>query len=165
MKNTVVLYGTDSGSTGKVAKLIAGKLGGCDVFDVSRFSASNIEKYENLIIGCPTLGVGELQDDWDVFLPEMKSQNLSGKTIAIFGLGDSDCYNDSFVDAIGILYNELKDSGASIVGEVETAGYNFSGSTGVIDGKFVGLPIDEDNESEKTEERIIDWIENIGSSL
>ncbi|MCJ8279507.1 MAG: flavodoxin, partial [Rivularia sp. ALOHA_DT_140] len=32
-------------------------------------------------------------------------------------------------------------------------------SFAVRDGKFIGLPIDEVNESEKTDERIATWIE------
>jgi flavodoxin I len=31
----------------------------------------------------------------------------------------------------------------------------------VREGKFVGLPIDEINESEKTDERIANWIETL----
>ena len=148
-----------------MAKLIADKLGVASVFDVADFSAADVSQYDNLILGSPTLGVGELQDDWDSFLPELKAQDLSGKTIAIFGLGDSDCYNDSFVDAIGIIYNELKDSDSEIIGEVDASEYTFSESAANTDGKFVGLPIDEDNESDKTEERVSKWVESIKDSL
>lgn len=158
MENTVILYGSSTGNTKDVAELIAKEMNIQDVFDVAAFPVANVEKYQKLILGSSTLGVGELQDDWVDFLPKLIKQNLSGKTISIFGLGDVDCYSGSFVDAIGIIYNALINTGAKIVGEVDASEYNFCDSTAVIDGKFVGLPIDEDNESEKTEERIDNWI-------
>ena len=42
-----------------------------------------------------------------------------------------------------------------------TDGYTFSKSYAVRDGKFVGLPIDEINESEKTDERLEAWVESL----
>lgn len=161
MENTVILYGSSTGNTKEISELIAQKINTTDIYDVADFSASDINNYKNLILGSSTLGIGDLQDDWESFLPELLEQDLSGKTIAIFGLGDADCYNDSFADAIGIIYNELKDTGAKIVGEVETDDYDFEGSAAVINDKFVGLPIDEDNESDKTEMRIDKWLECI----
>ena len=44
---------------------------------------------------------------------------------------------------------------------VSVDGYKFDESEAVRDGKFVGLPLDADNESEKTEPRISAWIEQI----
>ncbi|MEM9976766.1 MAG: flavodoxin, partial [Cyanobacteria bacterium P01_D01_bin.2] len=47
----------------------------------------------------------------------------------------------------------------TIVGAVSAEGYSFEQSTAVRDGQFVGLPLDEVNESDKTEQRIMDWLE------
>ena len=91
--------------------------------------------------------------------------NLSGKTIAIFGCGDCESYGDTFVSAMGELYNGLKGSGAAFIGRVPTAGYNFSDSEAVVDGEFVGLALDDVNEEDKTDERIDAWIESIKDKL
>ena len=48
-----------------------------------------------------------------------------------------------------------------MIGEVSTEDYIYDNSKSVIDGMFCGLPINEDNESEKTDERLRNWLENI----
>ena len=48
---------------------------------------------------------------------------------------------------------------------VGTDGYTFDESASVVDGKFVGLAIDEDNESDKTEERINAWVEQLKGEM
>lgn len=86
---------------------------------------------------------------------------LEGKTVAIFGCGDSATYSTSFCDAIGLIYNELQHTGCQFAGETEVDGYSFEHSGAEINGKFAGLPIDEINEPEKTEERVKAWTEKI----
>jgi flavodoxin I len=91
----------------------------------------------------------------------LKSSNLQGKTVALFACGDSSSYSDTFCDAMGLIYQEIANSGAIIVGQTPTDGYSFDSSISVVDGKFVGLAIDEVNESNKTDERIAAWVKNI----
>ena len=76
-------------------------------------------------------------------------------------MGDAESYADSFCGAMGKLYDEVVKAGANVVGAVSVDGYKFDESEAVRDGKFVGLPLDADNESEKTEPRISAWIEQI----
>ena len=52
-----------------------------------------------------------------------------------------------------------------MIGAVSTEGYTFDESTAVVDGKFVGLALDEDNESDKTDDRIAAWVEDIRPQL
>ena len=66
---------------------------------------------------------------------------------------------------MGELYNGIKDSGATFVGSVDTDGYTFDGSEAVIDGKFIGLPLDDINEDDKTDARIDAWVAAITPSL
>ena len=89
----------------------------------------------------------------------LKKADLSHKFVALFGCGDSDSYADTFCDGIGILYEDLKASGCTFVGAVDTAGYTFDSSVAVVNGKFMGLPIDEVNEDSQTDERITQWVE------
>ena len=160
MKDTAVLYGSTTGNTEIVAKIIAKELDAA-IFDVTSQPVSEIHKYQNFVLGTSTLGIGDLQDDWDVFLPAFAKADLKGKTIALFGLGDADIYPDSFVDGMGIIYEAIKNKGCTIVGQVDTDCYEFDASNAVVDGKFVGLPLDEDNQSDLTDERIKAWIEQI----
>lgn len=166
MKKTGIFYGSTTGMTEEVAKAIAEKLGvsSADIYDVSNISADKVSPYELLILGTSTWGAGELQDDWYSAIKILKGCDLSEKEIALFGCGDSESYSDTFCDGIGLLYDELKDSGVRFVGnKVDVSDYSFSSSVAVVDGKFVGLPIDETNEPEKTSERIENWIKGINS--
>lgn len=164
MKKTLVLYGSDTGNTETAAKQIADKLG-ADVVDVAKNPADKIADYEFLVLGTPTMGIGDLQDDWESFLPALADADLSGKTIALFGLGDADMYPDSFLDGIGTIYEAIKDKGCTIIGHVDAEGYVFDASTALIDDKFIGLPLDEDNESDLSEGRIEAWIEQLKEEL
>lgn len=65
MKKTGVFYGSTTGTTESVARMIANKLGisSGDVYDVSKLTADVAGSYEALILGKSTWGDGELQDD------------------------------------------------------------------------------------------------------
>ena len=104
-------------------------------------------------------------DDSDSHRDHPRSYDLSGKTIAIFGCGDCSSYSDTFVGGMGELYNGIKNSGAKFIGSVETDDYTFDDSEAVIDGKFVGLPLDDINEDDKTDTRIEAWIAAISPDM
>ena len=167
MKKTGVFYGSTTGTTESVANLIAEKLGiaQADVHDVSKMSANVAGSYEALILGTSTWGDGELQDDWYDGIKVLKGMDLKDKTIALFGCGDSESYGDTFCDGMGILYEDLKTSGCRFIGAVSDADYTYSSSISVIDGNFVGLAIDDVNESEKTEERVTAWTDSLKADL
>lgn len=164
MNKTIVIYGSSTGTCQSIAEKIASKLK-VEAIDVQTLDAGVVDSYDNLIIGTSTWGAGELQDDWYDGLKLLQGANLSCKTIAIFGCGDCESYGDTFVSAMGELYNGLKGSGAAFIGRVPTAGYNFSDSEAVVDGEFVGLALDDVNEEDKTDERIDAWIESIKDKL
>jgi len=102
-----------------------------------------------------------LQDDWYDFLAKIKKLDLSGKFVAIFGCGDSSSFSDTFCDAIGTIYTDLQDTGCTFIGNVATDGYSYDDSAAVIDGQFVGLPLDELNEDDQTESRLDSWIDSL----
>ncbi|PID88621.1 MAG: flavodoxin, partial [Bacteroidia bacterium] len=120
-----------------------------------------VADYNNIILGTSTWGVGELQDDWDEFLPNLVKEDLVDKNVALFGLGDSMGNSETFTDAMSVIAEELKATNCKILDGVSTDGYDFDESQSVVDGKFIGLAIDEDNQSELTEERIDAWLEMI----
>ena len=107
MNKTIVIYGSSTGTCQSIAEKIASKLK-VEAIDVQTLDAGVVDSYDNLIIGTSTWGAGELQDDWYDGLKLLQGANLSGKTIAIFGCGDCESYGDTFVSAMGELYNGLK---------------------------------------------------------
>ena len=160
MKKTGSFYGSSTGTCEDLANQIADKMGvaASDVYSADKLSADLVKEYDLLILGTSTWGDGELQDDWYDGIKVLKSADLSFKSIALFGCGDSESYCDTFCDGMGILYEDLKDSGCSFIGnKVGTDGYSFSSSIAVVNGAFVGLALDEVNESDKTAERIDNW--------
>lgn len=167
MKKTGIFYGSTTGSTETVAEKIADGLGigKNDVHNVADTAPNAVQPYEVLLLGCSTWGVGEMQDDWNDFLFKLKDMDLKGKTVALFGCGDSMAYSDSFCDALGLIYHELRHTGCTFAGEVETGNYNYDGSAAVIDGKFIGLPLDENNEADKTDERVKNWTDKLKQSV
>ncbi len=166
MSKIGIYYGSTTGNTQEVAEEIAKKLSvsNADLHDVANANA-NFSAYDVILFGSPTLGFGDLQDDWESYIDKVKSSNLEGKTVALFGCGDSSSYSDTFGDAIGKIYNILKDKGCRLVGQVDTEGYTYDDSEAVVDGKFVGLLIDNDNEPDMSEERINNWVEALKSAI
>ena len=105
--------------------------------------------------------MGDLQDSWLEVVDSLKTKNLSNKKVALIGVGDQFGFGDTFVNGMGTLYDAVIEAGANVVGKTSTEGYEFSDSTAVRDDYFVGLVIDENNQSEMTDERIKNWVENI----
>ena len=164
MNATIVIYGSSTGTCEAIAEKIASKLG-CEAVNVQDLTADIITNHQNLILGTSTWGAGELQDDWYDGLKTLQSSDLKGKTIAIFGCGDCATYSDTFVGGMGELYNGIKDSGAHFIGSVATDGYTFDDSEAVINGKFIGLPLDDINEDDKTDIRIEIWLAQVSPNL
>lgn len=155
-----IIFGSSMGNTEEAAKFLSEKLGlENGLLNVSDCDAKRINGFDKLILGTSTWGSGDLQDDWDAF--DFAGLKLDGKVVAVFGMGDSQSYSDEFCNAMGKLYDEVVKRGANVVGSVSTDGYSFESSDSVRDGKFVGLALDADNESDQTEPRILAWIEQI----
>jgi flavodoxin I len=162
-KKIGLFYGTTTGKTESAAEMIRDEFGKDVVTlnDMSQVDASDFDEYEYLIIGCPTWNIGELQSDWDGFFPELDEIDFSGKTVAYFGTGDQIGYADNFQDAMGILEEKISENGGKTVGYTSTEGYDHSESKAVKDGKFVGLALDEDNQSDLTDKRIKAWVSQL----
>lgn len=166
MSKIGIYYGSTTGNTQEVAEEIAKKLGvsNSDLFDVAKANA-DYSAYDVVLFGTSTLGFGDLQDDWESYIDKVKAANLEGKKIALFGCGDSSSYSDTFGDAVGKIYNVIKDKGAQIIGQVSTDGYTYDDSEAVVNGQFVGLLIDNDNEPDMTGERINNWVEALKQAI
>ncbi len=159
MKDIALFYGTYTGVTRMVSEKIAKELGAdkIDVYDISK-DGEKMGDYKKLIIGTSTWSIGELQEDWDAFMPKLQQMDSSGSVVALFGTGDQAGYPDTFLDGMGMLYETFQYRGAKFVGFWPTEGYDFTSPLPLLDhDHFVGLAIDEDNQPELTDERIKKW--------
>lgn len=166
-----IFFGTDTGRTRLVAKQIAKKLGdrAASPANIGRTSIADFCAFDACILGTPTLGKGELPglstglaaESWEEFLPQLEGVDLRGKVFALFGLGDQKKYPDEFVDALILIHDRLLACGARIVGDWPVDGYEFAASQAVIDGKFVGLALDQIWQGALTEGRVDAWLAQI----
>lgn len=158
--SVTIIFGSDGGATRSVAAKLRKKCQGRSV-DIKDATSDDFENCQLLILGSPTYGDGTLQTDWEDNIEKLRSANLAGKKVALFGTGDQQQYPFSFVDALGILYDEVTELGAEVVGFTETDGYDFVESAGVRDGRFVGLALDLDTQSGMTEKRVTAWLSDV----
>jgi flavodoxin I len=172
MSKTAIFFGPLKGAVNRVANKLKETIGEDKVvmIPVNTATVADIEKYDKIIFGMSTVGKDTWDstysnNDWAKFLPEIGKTKYDGKTVAIFGLGDHVTYAATFVDHIAVLARELMKNGAVLIGQVSTDGYEFDESEAVVDGKFLGLPIDEDFEPELTDERIAKWVKQISSEF
>ncbi|WP_414545635.1 flavodoxin FldA [Nostoc sp. CCY0012] len=159
-KKIGLFYGTQTGKTEAAAEIIRDAFGGdiVTLHDVSQTDVADFDEYECLIIGCPTWNIGELQSDWEGLYQDLDDADFSGKTVAYFGTGDQIGYADNFQDAIGILEEKITELGGKTVGYWSKDGYDFSDSKALRNGKFCGLALDDDNQSDLTDDRIKSWV-------
>ncbi len=123
----------------------------------------NCLNYDFIIFGISTWDYGELQEDWESCWQDIAALDLSGKTIALYGMGDQIGYSEWFQDALGMLHQQVIAQGAQLIGYWPNKGYEFSASKALTLDKshFVGLSLDEDNQYELSEQRIEQWCEQI----
>jgi flavodoxin I len=160
-----LFYGSVEGNTESVAERIQGQFaeGVVQVYDIADVTQLEFANYEHLILGIPTWDFGQIQSDWEDFWEDLAEIDFTGKTVALFGLGDQFGYGDYFLDAMGMLHDVIVANGAKVIGYWPTTGYEFDASKAWIESEnlFMGLAIDEDQQEELTDERIANWCEQI----
>ncbi|WP_042144274.1 MULTISPECIES: flavodoxin FldA [unclassified Pseudoalteromonas] len=164
MASVGIFFGSDTGNTEHVSKLIQKELGKkmIDVFDIAKSSKEDIAEFDLILFGIPTWYYGEAQCDWDDFFPELEEIDFNEKLVAIFGCGDQEDYAEYFLDAMGMVNDIVTERGAIVVGHWSTEGYDFEASKGMADDShFVGLGIDEDRQPELTNDRVKQWCAQI----
>jgi flavodoxin I len=167
-----IFFGTDTGSTRLVAKRIHGQLGESladKPKNINRTSRDELLHYDALILGTPSYGIGELpglstgcqEPNWQEFAPCLDDADLSGKRVALFGLGHQERYADRFASSMIHLYRLFYGHGADIVGSWSTEGYQFEHSHAIIDNRFVGLVLDQRGQAGLTDSRIALWLTEV----
>lgn len=168
MNKIGLFYGPAGGSVEKIAHKVLDILGEdkVDMIHVQNADASDFNKYKCIIMGISTIGAHTWNQDtpskdWDWFVNELNKVDYSNKTFALYGLGDHITYARHFVDSLGILGKELLSHGAKIIGQCDPAGYEFIDSEAIIDGQFIGLPLDEDFAPDETDARLGKWLDTL----
>ncbi|MCW5197700.1 flavodoxin FldA [Buchnera aphidicola] len=164
MKKIGIFFGTDTGNTEKISKIIRKYIGKekTILHDISKTDMKDFLKYDFLIFGVPTWYYGELQCDWDDFLPILKKINFKNKKIAIFGCGDQEDYGEYFCDGMREIYDIIISRGAKVIGKWSSKGYSFESSKALLNKEyFLGLVLDEDRQPKLTKKRIKKWLKKI----
>ncbi|MEJ2765452.1 flavodoxin FldB [Photobacterium sp. MCCC 1A19761] len=157
------------GSTTCYTEMAAEKIRECigaelvEMHNIKETDPSTMNDFDMLILGISTWDFGELQEDWEAVWDQLDGLSLSGKTVALFGLGDQEGYTEWFLDAMGMLHDQLLPTGVQYVGYWPNEGYNFEASKALTDDRkfFVGLALDEDSQYELSDDRITQWCEQI----
>ncbi len=161
-----LFYGSSTGNTEYVAYEIKSEFDKRDaslveVFNIGSTTPEQMLQFNYLILGIPTWNTGQLQDDWEVFLPKLAGHDMTGKKVAIFGLGDQNGYGFNFLDAVGTLSDVLFDLNAEVYGLWPTESYQFNESLAQIENHFLGLGVDQEGQSQITPKRIEQWVKQI----
>lgn len=166
-----------TGNTRKIAKMIKKRFPDdehlADPLNVNKATPEMLAGYDYLILGTPTLGEGDLpgleadcqNESWTEFLPKLADVDFTGKTVALYGLGDQEKYAGNFCGALGELYDFVTARGARVVGAWPTDGYDFMASKAERDGMFVGLVQDLDNKKPLLEDRLETWLRLISGEF
>ena len=109
MSKIGLFFGPLKGSVNRVAEKIKIALGeqNVDMISVNDAGVADLEKYDRIIFGISTVGKEtwdstHSNSDWSKFFPNITKVDFSGKTVAIFGLGDHVTYSSHFVNAENI---------------------------------------------------------------
>jgi flavodoxin I len=176
MSRIGLFFSSSTGNTRRIAKAIKKRFDDdtmADALNVNKATPELVIGYTHLIFGTSTLGGGQLPGlstdcmggGWEEFLPRLEDVDFTGKTVALFGLGNQDKYPDEFVDALGEIYRFVVARGANVVGQWPADNYDFITSKALVNDEFVGLVLDQENQKALTDERVDEWLKSIKSDF
>lgn len=167
MSKIGIFFGSTSGNTEELAQQVAKvfDIDNANVHNVDSVEATEAQNYDVLLLGSSTWGVGDLQDDWEDFLPKLAKEDLNGKKVAFFGCGDSFGHSDTFCNSLAKIKEGLADSGATFIGAISKEGYSYDETECEEGDNVIGLLTDIDNEEDKTPERLEKWVTSVKASL
>ncbi|MFT5757529.1 MAG: flavodoxin II [Alteromonadaceae bacterium] len=164
-----LFYGSTTCYTEMAAEKIqqAMKKSKVELYNIKDVALSKTAEYDLLILGISTWDYGELQEDWESHWQDIADLDLNGKIVALYGMGDQIGYTEWFQDALGMLHEQVIAQGAYIIGYWPNTGYEFAASKGLTSdqSQFVGLPLDEDNQYQLSDERIAQWCKQIENEI
>ena len=128
-----------------------------DEYNIADTDPKKMLEYKNLIIGCPTWHIGELQDDWDFIYEKYKELDFNGITAAFFGCCDQVGYPDNFLDAIGYLGKSFIENGGKLIGRWPIEDYEFDNSLGQDGDEFLVVDLDKNINNHFNKKKLIYW--------
>lgn len=163
MNKTAIIYSFNTKKTGKVAERIKEAFNDdmVEMVNAEDISEALFMSFDQIIMGVPTWFDGELPNYWDEFVPALEDLDLSGKKVALYGLGDQKGYSENFLDGMGLMAKILEKSDANLVGFTSVEGYEFESSLAKRGDQFAGLAIDYENQGSMNKERIAAWVESL----
>jgi len=174
MKKIGLFYWPIKGNVETVAKKIKEVYGAdeVDIIDLSKAEPKHLFHYQNLIMGCSTVGSESWEDAtedniWYKFLHKMEDDNidLNGKKLAIYGLGDQMRYPYNFVDGMERVFSHIVNHNITHIAQWPNEGLTFKESLALHDNMFRGLAIDLDNDEDEAGATITKWVEMIKKEI
>ena len=169
MSKVGIFFGSSSGVTRSAAELLSEQFSGAQLIDMEE-DYDGIEQFEDfdvLLIGSSTWGQGDPQRDWVDPLYDLDNErpDLSGKKVAFFGAGDQKTHGEHFLSALGKMHDLFVALGAHTYGYTATSSYDYKFSLAEREGKFCGLGIDDVNQEDLTQPRIVQWASQLKSEI
>ncbi|CAK0887183.1 unnamed protein product [Prorocentrum cordatum] len=165
MRAIGVFFCTRTGNTQEVAELVGEMIGVVPVELGDTAVLGDLNTYDGLIVGAPTWNTGAHEKrsgtSLDGHLAEIRDLQMGGKMVAVFGCGDSFEWSSNFCDAIEEIHSAFSAAGAKMIGYVDASSYQHAESKSEVDGKFLGLPLDQENQIDLTEGRVEAWIRQL----
>ena len=166
MSKTALFYSPEGGNVNRVTNKLGEMIGNdkVDIIPVKEVEKGDLYKYNKIILVGSTVGADHwnneiVVDEWNEFFTKIKDISFEKKKVALVGLGNSVLYPEHFADGMAVLHERIIKQNAKVLGKVDAKDYDFTDSEALNDdGFFCGLPIDEDNETELTTERLEKWI-------
>lgn len=172
MNKTLIVFWPLKGSVNFAAEILKAQIPNSEITSLKAFDFKYFNEFDNFIFGCSTVGADNWTEaytgeQWMPFFKKVKDDGYQLKEIkaAIFGLGNAVLYPNHFIDHVELLYKELKSLGAKMIGKWPVEGYDYYESAAEENGYFHGLALDHDNEPEKTDERIKNWVKLLKEEL
>lgn len=171
MKKIALIYWPKKGNVENTAQKISTLFdaGSIDIFTISDVETEKLPDYDLLIFGGSTIGADNWEDThttkWFAFFDALKKLDLTGTLAAIYGLGDQILYPEHFVDGMDTIRGELVATGARVIGAWPVEGYEHTDSKSIEGDHFIGLALDDDQQSELSDERISKWVEMLKAEL
>ena len=108
-----IYYSTQTGNTETVAGYIS-EAAGLEIADISEASDDDITGLDSIIVGAPTWHTDEESErsgtEWDSWLySTLPKLDVSGKNVAVFGVGDSASYSEVRENVFKLMNNTHED--------------------------------------------------------
>lgn len=170
MADIGIFVGSSGGVTQSVAEKLEEFFDGATLINMEEDfdGLEQFDEFDVLLIGSSTWGQGDPQRDWVEPLYEMQNEkpDFSGKKVAFFGAGDQETHGEFFVSALGKMKDIFTKLGADTeYGYTSTDGYRYKYSYAQKDGKFCGLAIDDINQKDLTQNRVLNWANQLRQEM